>query len=243
MLCWSHTALSACSPCPSKSHLQGEGKECGLSVTSDCLFTGISVHLSNGNDETSRAHLAKKGSWHYPWSWQPCIPSLSSGCLSFSPTPPTSTPHTHTLSHFPSVLPAGMESTGVAAVMSAACYPIHPAQRGAARSWLPSTVPPTDMETSGLLDVKKSSRISVANLWQVSKEIYVKEMNWANFFNDGKKHIMTSEQPPCQIFCLCSKSSRALQQSECNNFWQAKQNIFHQLHFRGSQVSFILFLF
>lgn len=132
----------------------------------------------------SGAHLAKKQSCHYLWSrsWQHHVPSLISGCLSLHPTPCTSIP-----SHSPSVLPAGMESTGETALRSVACYPIHPAWTGAARSWLARTAAPTDVETSGLLSAKRSSGILVVNLLQASKKIHVKGMYWANFFKDGKK--------------------------------------------------------
>lgn len=38
---WDHTALSACSPCPSQSCLQRGRKGFGLSVTSNCLSQGF----------------------------------------------------------------------------------------------------------------------------------------------------------------------------------------------------------
>lgn len=50
-------------------------------------FTRISDHPWNGSEETSRGHLAEKGSCPHLWghSWQHFVPSLTSGCLSFHP--------------------------------------------------------------------------------------------------------------------------------------------------------------
>lgn len=132
-------------------------------------FIGISVHPWNGNDEISRAHVAKKkghvatreakaGSTVFLLSSQAASPFI----------PHCALPHlTHAPFHFPSVLPAGTEGTGEIALRSGTFYPIHPARTGAARSWLASTALPTDVETSGLLGAKKSSGIWVVNLWQV----------------------------------------------------------------------------